>query len=176
MAKYYLGCDLGLKGGLSLLEDNKVIACEPMPVIEAMVGKKMRNQYDIKKIDEIIETWLIRTDYKLTAIMERLRAIPNQASQTGFSMGYGVGVFKTLMAVNKIPFIEIEPRDWQKKVFGDLGIQYDKKTTKQASIVAAKQLFPSVDFRPTERCKVYSDGMTDSALIGYYGINLTICQ
>ncbi len=165
---YFIGVDLGLQGAMSLLNDSKeLIACEPMPIIEVMVGKKMRNQYDISSINAIIKAWM--SDYNIVKIgFERLRAIPGQASQVAFSMGGGTMLFKTLATVHKIPFVEIEARSWQKKIFGDLGVQYNSKTTKQASIQAAKQLFPGYCFKRTERCKVASSDMTDSALIGLY--------
>lgn len=164
---YIIGVDIGLSGGISLLSDKSLLDCEPMPVIETKINNKMRNIYDIKQIIDIIKSWNEDNTISM-AIMERLRPIPKQASQVGFSLGFGAGMFKTILTSLGIAFMEIEPHKWQKKIFGDLGIQYSQKTTKQASIQAAKQLFPAFDFRPTERCKNYSDGMTDSALIGYY--------
>ena len=169
--KHYLGVDLGLQGAMSLIsEDKKLIICEPIPTIEVMVGKKMRNQYDISGINAIIKAWI--ADYSIVkASMERLRAIPHQASQVAFSMGGGTMLFKTLFTVHKIPFIEIEARSWQKRIFGDLGVQYTSKTTKQASVQAAKSLFPGFCFKRTERSRVDSPDMTDSALIGLFITN-----
>ena len=166
--EYYLGVDLGLQGAISLISENKkLMICEPIPTIEVMVGKKMRNQYDISCINAIIKAWM--SDYCIAkAGMERLRAIPHQASQVAFSMGGGTMLFKTLFTIYKIPFIEIEPRAWQKRIFGDLGVQYTAKTTKQASIQATKQLFPGFDFKRTKRSRIDDHNMTDSVLIGLF--------
>ena len=158
-----LGIDIGLNGGISSFE-NGVLEVHPIPTMEVMVGKKMRNQYDINKIVNIITN--LKCD---RAYFERLRAIPGQRSQTAFSMGGGTMLFKTICTILKIPFIEIEPREWQKNVFGELGVQYDSKTTKLASMQACKQLFPTVSFLKTVRSSVDNDGMTDSACIAYYG-------
>ncbi len=168
MKYYFLSVDIGLSGAMSLISDSKeLIACETIPVISVLVNKKMRNQYDISSINAILKAWM--SDYNIVKIgFERLRAIPGQASQVAFSMGGGTMLFKTLATVHKIPFVEIEARSWQKKIFGELGIQYTGKTTKQASIQAAKQLFPGFNFKRTERCKVASSDMTDSACIGLY--------
>ena len=169
--KYVIGVDLGISGGISLVSENKeLIICEPIPTIEVLVGKKMRNQYDISSINAIIKAWM--DDYAIVkAGMERLRAFPGQSSQTGFSLGGSTMLFKTLFTIFKIPFIEIEPRAWQKKIFGDLGVQYTAKTTKQASVQAAKQLFPGFNFKRTEQSRVDSPDMTDSALIGLFITN-----
>jgi len=105
---------------------------------------------------------------QIKAGMERLRAIPNQSSMTAFSMGGGTMLFKTLFTVHKISFIEIEPRSWQQKIFKNLGIQYNKDTTKKASIQAARQLWPSERFLATPRSRVPSDGMTDASCIALY--------
>lgn len=168
--KYYIGIDIGLKGGMTLMnEDSKIIKCFSIPTIEVMVGKKkkIRNQYDIQSIHSAIEEW--QRGWAIEkAGMERLRAIPNQSSQTAFSMGGGAMLFKTLFTVYEIPFIEFEPRAWQQKIFKNLGIQYKKDTTKQASIQAARQLWPGASFLPNARCRVPSDGMTDSACIALY--------
>jgi len=170
--KYFLGIDLGLKGCMSLLNENKkLISCEPIPIIQVLVNKKMRNQYDISSINAIIKAWI--NDYNIVKIgFERLRGMPNQASQVAFSLGGATMLFKTLATVYKIFFVEIEARMWQKKIFGGLGIQYSSKTTKQASIQAAKQIFPGFCFKRTEKCRVDSSDMTDSSLIGLYLIDM----
>lgn len=165
--QYIIGVDLGLNGGIALLNDKKLIEYMPMPISGVLVGKKLKRQYDISKINKIISDFI--TNYPIgMAGMERLRAIPNQSSQTAFSMGGATMLFKVLFTIYKIPFIEIEPRNWQKKIFGQLGIQYTKETTKIASIQATKQLFPGEDFRANERCRTDSDGITDAILIGLF--------
>ena len=160
-----LGIDIGLIGGLSLLDCKKLIATKPIPTFEAMVGKKIRNRYDIAETYKIIKDW--NEKYKIDkACMENLK--PMQSSIASFSMGAGSMLFKTLLIVLEIPYSEIVPSKWQKDVFGELGIPYTGKTTKIASIQAAKQLFPQETFLRTKRSKKPCDGLTDSALIGYY--------
>ena len=77
-------------------------------------------------------------------------------------------LFKTLFTIYKIPYIEVDPVLWQREIFGSQGIQYNKNTTKEASILAAKQLSPGFDFRRTERCKIDDHNMTDSFCIAEY--------
>ena len=165
---YFLSVDLGLQGGLAILEDQKVLEVKPMPVIERLVGGKVRNQYDINAILEIVRSFqccALPHDIKMAG-MELLK--PMQSSVASFSMGAAMGIFRTLFTVLGIPFTEMVPQKWQKEVFGGFGIQYNKTTTKQASIQAAKQIAPGINFLPTERSRKDSDGMTDAACIGYY--------
>jgi len=165
MSKYYLSVDLGLSGAISLMSDSKgLIICEPLPTVSVMVGKKMRNQYDVVAINEMFRAWV--SDYNIVgAIAENLRAFPGQSSQTGFSLGGSAMLFKVLCTIYKVPYLTTEPRVWQKEIFGSQGIQYDGKTTKQASVLAAKQLFPGFDFRRTSKCKIDSP---DSACLAEY--------
>ena len=166
--KSYIGIDIGIDGGLSIIdEDRNLIFCEPMPTVDVFINKKNRKKYNLQEINQLIESW--KKEYKIhMAGIERLRPIPKQSSQTGFSLGGGSMLFKELFTILGIPFVEIEPHVWQKEIFNSLGVQYNKKNLKQASILAAKQLFPSMDFKPTERAKKESDGMTDSCLIAEY--------
>lgn len=164
----YIGVDIGINGGISLINKHcQIIECKSIPVIEVLVGGKKRSQYDILGINNIIKDWIF--NYKIVrAGMERLRAIPNQASQVAFSMGGGSMLFKTLFTVYSIPFVEYEPRAWQKEIFNRAGVQYDKDTTKIASVAAAKVLFPGFSFKKSERCRVDSPDLTDSANIALY--------
>ena len=168
MSKYYLGIDLGISGAISLMSDNKgLIICEPLPTVSVMVGKKMRNQYDVVAINEMFRAWV--SDYNIVgAIAENLRAFPGQSSQTGFSLGKSAMLFKVLCTIYKISYLTTEPVKWQKEIFSSQGIQYDGKTTKQASILAAKQLFPGFNFKKTDRCKKDDHNMTDSACLVEY--------
>jgi len=168
MLKFYLGVDLGLSGCMAVINNNNsLVLLELIPTIEVLINKKVRNQYDIQAINELFKAWI--SDFNIVkAGMERLRPIPQQASQVAFSLGGGTMLFKTLFTVYKIPYIEIEPRIWQKEIFKRAGVQYSGKTTKLASVAAAKTLFPGFSFRRTAKCKVDSPDMTDSAEIALY--------
>lgn len=165
--KAICGLDIGLQGGLTIISENKIVKILPLPTIDVLVNKKIRKQYDIPGVNELVKRLSIQFEIQKVA-MERLRAIPNQSSQTAFSLGGGSMLFKTIFIVYGIVFIEIEPKSWQQSVFKELGIQYNGDTTKQASIQAAKRLFPGTSFLRSDRSRVDSDGLTDSALIAYY--------
>jgi hypothetical protein len=156
-----IGIDIGLSGGIAIIEGDK-LTVHTMPVISVRVRKKMRNQYDIQGIYSILK------GCKGEAVIERLRAQPFNGALSAFSMGAGQMLFKTLFTVLGIQYKEVEPRTWQSQVFKSLRIQYNKSTTKEASILSAKQLFPSVSFKATEKCRKDSDGLTDATCIAYW--------
>lgn len=160
-----LGIDIGLNGGLTLLSDNKIKEIKSIPTFKSIVRKKERNKYDIAETYKIIKDWNEKYEIE-RACMENIK--PMQSSIASFSMGAGSMLFKTILIVLEIPYIEILPFKWQKTVFGELGIPYTGKTTKIASIQSAKQLFPQESFLRTEKSKKPCDGLTDSALIAYY--------
>ena len=165
MRKAYIGVDIGVAGGLCAIgEDDKIIDCVVMPTMEIIVNKKKKNQYDLQAIN----LWIIKmTDtFQCCAIMERLRPMPSQMSQTAFSLGYGTAIFETLFTVHGIKFEKIEARKWQQNMF--TGFTYTKDQTKVISIQVAKTMEPSYDWRATERCKVAHDGKTDSYLLSIY--------
>jgi len=166
--KHFIGIDIGLKGGMSLInEDSKLIYCIPIPVRDVLVGKSIRPQYEIEKVYKELFDWLQKHEIR-KALFERLRAIPNQSSQTGFSMGSGSMMFKTLFTVMEIDFDEVEPYTWQKSIFGKCGISYSGDETKRASVEAAKKLFPGQEFKRTARSRTACDGLTDSALMAIH--------
>lgn len=164
--KYFMGVDLGISGGITIIDENgTILVCKPMPTTEIIVNKKKKNQYDIKTLDRLFDG--MNRAYQITeVIMERLRPIPMQSSQTGFSLGMAVGIFRTLFTVYEIPYREVEPRLWQQEMFQ--GTPYDKDTTKEVSIMVANRLAPGFSFKATDRSKKESDGMTDSYNMAVY--------
>ena len=164
----FLGVDIGINGAISLVNHkNFLLLCEPIPTTEHLINDKIRRQYNIQEINSLIKGWA--NEYQIIrAGIERLRPIPNQASQVAFSLGGGSMMFKTLFTVYGIPYIEFEPRMWQKEIFKRAGVQYTSDTTKIASITASKNLFPGANFKRTEKCKVDSSDLTDSACIALY--------
>lgn len=161
-----MGIDLGISGGITIVDENgKIHLCIPMPVTEIIVNKKKKNQYDIKALNYLFKGKIAEVPV-VEAIMERLRPIPMQSSQTGFSLGMAVGIFRSLFTIHGIPYREVEPREWQSEMFK--GTPYDRDTTKEVSIMVANRLAPGFPFKATERSKKDSDGMTDSYNMAVY--------
>ena len=173
MKNLYIGIDVGLNGGICSIDENgKIFSCIVMPTIEIIVNKKKKNQYDIQAINNHIRE-LSTSSETCSGLLERLRPMPQQSSQSGFSLGYGSAVFETLFTTYGIRFEKIEPRVWQKAMF--IGHNYTSEQTKIVSIEVAKQLAPGHDWRATERCKIAHDGKTDAFCIATYSKNVNKC-
>lgn len=163
--KVFIGIDVGLNGGITAVDENgKTISCVVIPTMEIIVNKKKKNQYDIQAIDKIIKG--LAKENTCHGILERLRAMPQQSSQSGFSLGYGSAVFETLFTTHGIRYEKVEPAKWQKAMF--VGYNYTKEQTKVISVQVAKTIDPGQSFLASERCKKDHDGLTDSFCMAHY--------
>lgn len=167
--KTYIGIDPGSHGFLSIqnngefsfysIEDNDLY----------QLGKIMAN---------------LRLQYSnLTCIIEDVHAVYGSAAAATFMFGFNKGYLIGLLAANNIPYILVQPKVWQKEMWGNSDIVIVYKTvkykgkdivkkqvnTKATSINAAKRLFPQIDFRKTERCKNLDDNKVDATLMSEYG-------
>lgn len=164
--KAYVGIDLGLNGGIAVVDERQeILLCIPMHVNDILVNKKIKQQYDIKQIIKTLD--YLESKYSIAKVcFERLRGMPAQSSQTGFSLGYAVGLFRGLLTKMGLVYEEVEPRTWQKIMFE--GINYGKEDTKIASAMVANRLYPNWNFKKSSRAKKDHDGMTDAILIAVF--------
>ena len=158
----YIGIDNGLSGAIAFYKPatNNMIAL-PMPIIKTKKAKGMKTEYDVPQIIALLKQY---SDTKLV-ILEKAQAFPGQGSVSMFSIGKGFGIMEGILAALGLSYQIIHPKSWQKKVFE--GIAH--KDTKQASVLTAQRLFPNVSFKTSERATKVSNGLTDAALMAYYG-------
>ena len=111
------------------------------------------------------------SDAPCVAVMEEVHAIFGSSARATFSFGEIFGFLQGLFVAYNIPYILVPPKEWQKEIWTN----YDKvfksgKTidTKKTSIMAAMRLFPDIDFRRTQSCKVIDDNKVDATLIAEY--------
>lgn len=142
---------------------------------------------DLYQLSEIMAE--IRNRHSnLVCVIEDVHALGNSAASSTFTFGFNKGYLIGLLAANRIPYVLVQPKEWQKEMWinSDMVINYkkikvvDKKTkeekeitrkevdTKTTSINAAKRLFPHIDFRRTERCKNLDDNKVDATLMSEY--------
>lgn len=125
----------------------------------------------------------IRQKYpNIVCVMESVHALSGSSAKATFSFGEIFGELQALLAANKIPFVLVQPKEWQKEMWinSDLVVTYKSVTirgkattkkevnTKATSINAAKRLFPTMDFRRTDRCKNIDDNLVDAVLMSEY--------
>lgn len=142
---------------------------------------------DLYQLSEIMAN--IRNTYSnLVCVMEQIHALHGSSAKSTFSFGEIYGQLQALLIANKIPYVLVQPKTWQKEMWlnSDMVVNYkktlviDKKTkeekeivrktvdTKATSINAAKRLFPNIDFRKSNRCTKVDDNKVDATLMSEY--------
>ena len=120
--KTYIGIDPGKTGGIAYINDNEV-GIYKMP--DTPTG-----------LIDILE----HIDYLGTcfAMVEKVHSTPQMGVKSAFTFGYGLGIIHTALSAAKIPYDEISPSKWQRKM--QCLSKGDKNITKRR----AQQLFPDI--------------------------------
>lgn len=169
MAKIIIGIDTGLDGGIAILCPHKDPIVLVTPVLDIKcAGKtkkgnnKTKREYFINEIVSILKPYADRND--VHAFVEKAGCMPSQSAQSGFQTGRGFGMLEGIIAALGIPITTPLPQQWQKVMIpGQAG------QTKARSISVAVRMFPKTNFKKSDRCTTYHDGMTDAVLIAEWG-------
>ncbi len=148
--RYYMGIDVGAKGGIAIIDENsKIVYLKPM------------DRYNLVNCCQIVSAWIKEKDASIVACVEKVGAMPGQGVTSMFNFGKGAGFIEGVLEMAQVPYQLVSPVTW-KKIFSLL--HKDKK----ASIEVCKQLFPNVNLFPTERCRKESDGLAESLLLACF--------
>ena len=163
-----LGIDPGKNGFICLINENGFIEAWPTPTLK--ISKKGNKRgYDVQAMRAI----LTEADPRVV-IIEKQQAMPGvkiggkvvkQGVASSFSTGQGFGLWEGLVVGIGLSYTIVHPRTWQAVCLRD--IPGDK--TKARSIIAAGRLFPGVDLRKSDRCRVPHDGKADALNLAWYG-------
>ena len=120
----------------------------------------------------------------ISCVIEDVHALFNSAAKATFSFGENKGMLIGLLCANKIPFVLVQPKEWQREMWINADYVFDYKqvknkrtgetvnkkvvNTKKTSINAAKRLFPSLDLRKSTKCKNIDDNKVDALLMSEY--------
>jgi Holliday junction resolvasome RuvABC endonuclease subunit len=117
----YLGVDVGVSGGLALLDEaGAVVWAVKMPATDADLFA------------------LLPHDELTVAVLEKVHSSPQMGVTSAFTFGAGYGRCRMALAAAHIPFDELTPQVWQRKLGGLSG--GDKHLLK----ARAQQLYPAV--------------------------------
>ena len=185
-----LGIDNGLDGGLICVDfELRVIGRLVMPTIDIMRNNHARRDYDLEMLAQALRSW--QPDY---VYLEEAQAMARPGATGGsvqsFATGAGFGIMRGLLHgrgwVEGKTIFRVFPQVWQKEMFAGLDLRRasdGKRDTKLASVQVAAELFPTVDWRASVRCKMPHSGLTDAACIASYGLKhyavdrlLGLCQ
>lgn len=169
MSKMYIGIDVGAKGFISTQKDG---AWDFYPIADN----------DLYQLSEIMR--IIRNENEdVVCVIEDVHAIFGSSAKATFAFGFNKGYLIGLLAANQIPYVLVQPKEWQHEMWqnGDIVATYKKVVvrgkettrkevnTKQTSINCCKRLFPTMDLRKSAKAKKIDDNKVDSILLCEYG-------
>ena len=169
--KTYIGIDPGLQGGIAIITGDKINIFK-MPLIA-------KGEIDIENIFHILSAY--DEVNKVHVCIEDVHSIFGASAGSNFTFGFGCGQLDAVIKCCSLPFTKVPPKIWQKEMWSGVkpvlittgkkdkkGMPKYKIDTKATSLIAAKRLFPKINFLPTERCTKEHDGMIDAILIAQY--------
>ena len=146
-----IGIDPGLDGGLAAL-DGEGLELQVMPVVAA--GRR-------REIDEqALVDWLL-AHRPAHVFIERVQAMPRQGVVSMFSFGAGWGLVRGICAGLGLSYELVRPQEWQKTMLAG--------QPKGSEYLVASRLWPSAEWRASERAQKPHDGLVDAALIAEHG-------
>lgn len=166
--KCYIGIDPGAKGFISVQKNGEY----------SFYSIEDNDLYQLSEIMANIRS----SNSDLVCVIEDVHSLYGSSAKSTFNFGFNKGYLVGLLAANKIPYVLVQPKTWQKEMWtnADMVVNYKKVIvkgkentrkevdTKATSINAAKRLFPNIDFRKTERCKKLDDNKVDATLMSEY--------
>ena len=121
-----IGIDPGLSGGISILEEKKVIGIFDMPVMAE--GKKNKKQLNSAQLVNILNNHIHQSG-ETVVVVEQVNAMPGQGVTSMFNFGQTFGAIKGICAALNLPIFFVRPSKW-KKYFELINSSKDSSRTK----------------------------------------------
>jgi len=159
-----VGIDPGKDGGVCLMEDYKVIELFPMPRIKSNVNYK-----------KLAEHFQFCWEYGAEVFyIEEVHSLGMSGKKSNFSFGEIFGIKQGMLAMAKIPYDFVQPKEWQSHLWSNIDKVYSNKKknkidTKATSESTAMRLYPGVDFTKSKAASKNHDGLIDATLVARYG-------
>jgi len=154
----YLGIDNGFTGAVScLLPDNRVFA-RPVKFIDLGKEKLLDIEENRLMLREMIAAAGTTKD-KVLVVYEQAQVMQKAGARNNFTNGKNGEFWRVLLTLEQIPFMWVNPKDWQKQMFR--GVRGDD--TKVMAALVRRQLFPEFDGSGHNRSQM--EGINDAILI-----------
>jgi hypothetical protein len=125
----FLGIDVGLAGGIAIIDScGGVLAAVRMPETDADLYRTLSGWTKSPELAAV----------EARAVLEKVHSSPQMGVASAFSFGRGYGACRMALTATGIPFDEVTPFKWQRRLECLSG--GDKNVTK----ARAQQLFPHV--------------------------------
>ncbi len=158
-----IGIDPGKKGGLAVLDGDKIIRLSKTPVGDIKARKAYHTivqGYDVTGMVALLKGFENRYP---VVVIERVHAMPGQGVTSMFTFGQGYGLWLGVCTALNIPIVLVEPREWKEKL-----LEKEERKFKKFSCEKAKELFPDIDLKQGRMINDH-DGMAEAILISVYG-------
>jgi len=142
-----LGIDPGLDGGLAIIDGSAIELLETIPT-QTKSGF-IKRQVDAQKLSNILRVYP-----DLVCYLEGVASRPGQGVASVFSFGDTYGAIRGVLGALNIPVYTVSPSKWKKAL---------EVSSKEDSLKASKDLFPSVQFKKKDH------NIAEALLIAYYG-------
>jgi Holliday junction resolvasome RuvABC endonuclease subunit len=156
-----IGIDPGLTGAVAVLKGRSVLFFDT-PMVMVKSSGKTRNRYVPEQMASTLAQYQdIRGEGDpLVIAIERSRPMPKQGVTSTFSVGYGAGLWRGIIAALGFECVEVEPAQWKKEMLGGTAGQ-----DKNASILCACKKFPAA---AAMLMRAKDHGRADALLIAAY--------
>jgi crossover junction endodeoxyribonuclease RuvC len=142
-----IGIDPGLDGGLAIIDGSSIELLETIPT--QTKGGFIKRQVDAQKLSNILRVYP-----NLVCYLEGVASRPGQGVASVFSFGDTYGAIRGVLGALNIPVYTVSPSKWKKAL---------EVSSKEDSLKASKDLFPSVQFKKKDH------NIAEALLIAYYG-------
>jgi len=157
---YVMGIDPGNKGAVAILTAaGELVEVWDMPTLEVKVGKATKARISAQLLAHELRNW----DNVLRCHMEAVSSSPQMGVSSAFAFGEGFGVVKGVLAALQIPLVLVPPAKWKR----DMGLNQSKDGSRALAI--AKWPRHAGEFK-----RVRDDGRAEAALIGLWGVTVSI--
>ena len=112
--KYSIICSLdpGVSGGITILDNKKQPKFYRIPVVEIVVNKKSKKEYDLKGIVDILEPYKGKN---VLYIQERVGVMPGQGGVSNFNFGKSAGSTLGIATAFGFCIVLVSPVSWKKQ-------------------------------------------------------------
>jgi len=177
-----IGIDLGIKGGIAVLDDDgNILDLREMPLIKD--DKKWKKRFykfvDTNEIYNIINNYKFKANklgHKLTVVIEDIGNIYGIDKFSMYSLGRQRGIVEGICYSMGVEIVAYPPKVWQGYMFSKInkvvGVNSSMKKTKQYAFEVYKMLYSHM-VKDVMKRKNPKDGIVDAVLIGRFHIEMT---
>lgn len=177
MNKVHIGIDPGKNGHICVMFIKDDLSIEDVVFFNI---PKISNLVDIHSLNSLFRSSFSEKFYynnsKAHCVIEKVHSIYGASASSTFEFGRINGILETFLVCYNIPYTLVQPKEWQREMFKGVDLiqkasssgKTMKTDTKAMALIAAKRLFPNLDFRISSRSKKEDDGKIDSLLLCEY--------